>query len=315
MLRIVFMGTPDFATVSLDRLNKSENEILAVISQPDRPKGRGMKLIPSSVKQYALENNLKVYTPEKIKLDTQIIDMLKNLNPDIIVVVAYGQILSKDILDIPKYGCINVHASLLPKYRGAAPIQWSIINGDKTTGVSIMQMDEGMDTGAVIQKQETPIGEDETTGELFERLSHIGADLLIDTLTLIEKHQTNTIPQGNHFTMAPMITKEMSQIDWEFLNSLEIKNLVRGLNPIMGAKAILNNNIYKFWKVSIVDNNKIDELTNEELNKIPNGQIIHQSDKEGLFIKTKDGIISVLEIQGQNSKKMPIKDFLRGNKI
>lgn len=314
MLRIIFMGTPDFATASLDRLNKSEHEILAVISQPDRPKGRGMKLIPSSVKQYALENNLNVYTPEKIKMDRDTIEIIKELNPDIIVVVAYGQILSKEILDIPKYGCINVHASLLPKYRGAAPIQWSIINGDKITGVSIMQMDEGMDTGAVIQKQETQIGEDETTGELFERLATLGADLLIDTLALIENGKINPIPQGNEFTIAPLITKEMSQIDWNRLSSLQIKNLVRGLNPIMGAKVILNNNIYKFWKVSIVDN-KSNEFVNDEVDKLSIGQIICQDEKKGLYIKTKDGIISVIEIQGQNSKKMFIKDFLRGNKI
>ena len=186
MLNIIFMGTPDFAKESLKCLVEAKHNILAVVTNPDKPQGRGMKMVASPVKQYALENGLEIYQPEKVRNNTEFIEKMKALKPDVICVVAYGKILPQELLDIPKLGCINVHGSLLPKYRGAAPIQWAVLNGDKTTGITTMYMDAGMDTGDIILKQEVEIGEDETTGELWDKLTKIGGELLVKTLDLIE---------------------------------------------------------------------------------------------------------------------------------
>ena len=250
-MKIVFMGTPDFAKESLEAIYNAGHEILAVVTNTDKPKGRGMKLLASPVKEFALENNLKIFQPEKIKNNQEFIEEIKKLNPDVICVVAYGKILPKEILDIPKFGCINVHASLLPKYRGAAPIQWAVLNGDKVTGVTTMYMDVGMDTGDMILKEEVQIGENETTGELWERLSKIGADLLVKTLEQIQNGTATREKQGNDFTIAPMLNKEIAKINWDKQTAKEIKDLVRGLNPIMGAYAFLNGKKINFWKVII----------------------------------------------------------------
>ena len=318
MSRIIFMGTPDFAEKSLKKLNESEdNEIIAVVTNTDKPKGRGMKLFQSPVKQYAIENKLKIYQPEKIKSNIEFIETLKEMKPDFICVVAYGKILPQEILDIPKYGCINVHASLLPKYRGAAPIQWAIINGEEITGVTTMYMDTQMDTGDIILKKEVVIGKDETTGELWDRLADIGADLLLETIEKIKDGSAPREQQGNNYSLAPMLNKDMSKIDWNKLSTIKIKNLVRGLNPIMGAYTSLNNKKIKFWKVDIVDEKEFLNKYEIEYNieKLNPGYIIYSNAKDGLFIKTKDGILTVLEIQGENSKKMSIFDFLRGNRL
>ena len=239
-MKVVFMGTPDFAVESLKAIYNAKYEVLGVVTNPDKPQGRGMKLTASPVKQFALENGLKVYQPVKVKNNEEFIEELKKLNPDAIVVVAYGKILPKEILEIPKLGCINVHASLLPKYRGAAPIQWAIINGDKKTGVTTMYMDEGMDTGDIILKQEVDIRDDETTGELWGELSEIGGKLIVETLKGIEKGNAPRTKQSEDFTLAPMLSKEMAKINWAAQDALQIKNLVRGLNPIMGAYSLLN---------------------------------------------------------------------------
>lgn len=310
-MKIIYMGTPDFAKESLEAIYNAGHEILAVVTNPDKPKGRGMKMMESPVKQYAVEKGLKIYQPEKVKNNTQFIEEMKELKPDVICVVAYGKILPKEILDIPSKGCINVHGSLLPKYRGAAPIQWAIINGEKTTGVTTMYMDIGMDTGDMILKKETAIGENETTGELWERLAKIGAELLVETLQKIEDGTAPRIPQGEQFTMAPMLNKEMSKIDWENKSAEQIKNLVRGLNPIMGTYSYINEKKVKFWKVEIakeLPNNK--NIENCEI-----GTVIYSNSKDGLYIKAKDGIIKVIEIQGENAKRMNVNDFLRGNEI
>lgn len=305
-MKIVFMGTPDFAKESLEALYNSGHEILGVVTNVDKPKGRGMKLVSSPVKEFAILKNLNIYQPEKIRKNTEFIEKIRALNPDVICVVAYGKILPKEILEIPKLGCINVHGSLLPKYRGAAPIQWAVLNGDKTTGVTTMYMDIGMDTGDMILKTETEIGENETTGELWNRLSKAGAELLIETLKKIEEGNAPRIPQGKDFSMAPMLDKEISKIDWENKSAQEIKNLVRGLNPIMGAYSYLNGKKIKLWKIDI--------LPSENLNVI-NGTVIKSDAKDGLYIKAKDGVVKVLEIQGENAKKMCIQEFLRGNNI
>ena len=310
-MKIIFMGTPDFAKESLEALYNAKYEILAVVTNPDRPKGRGMKMIASPVKEFALEKGIKIYQPEKVRNNEEFISEIKALKPDVICVVAYGKILPKEILEIPSKGCINVHGSLLPKYRGAAPSQWAVLNGEKKTGVTTMYMDVGMDTGDMILKQETQIGEDETTGELWERLSKIGGDLLVKTLKEIENKTAPRIKQGDDFTMAPMLDKSMAKIDWENKTALEIKNLVRGLNPIMGAYTFLNGKKIKFWKVDVAK----DIFADGDMEFMKNGTVIVSDKRDGIYIKTKDGILKVLEIQGENAKKMPIQDYLRGNQI
>lgn len=312
MLNILFMGTPDFARDSLEAVYNAGYNILGVVTNPDRPKGRGMKLVASPVKEFALEKKLEIFQPEKVRKNEEFIEQIKALNPDVICVVAYGKILPKEILDIPKLGCINVHGSLLPKYRGAAPIQWAVLNGDKTTGVTTMYMDVGMDTGDMILKQEVEIGENETTGELWDRLSKIGGELLVKTLKQIEEGTAPREKQGEDFSVAPMLSKDMAKIDWENKTAREIKNLVRGLNPIMGAYTFLNGSKMKFWKVDIAKNIGYDE---DNIKIFINGTVLVSDQRDGLFIKTKQGILSVLEIQGENAKRMSINDFLRGNKI
>ena len=315
-MRVIFMGTPDFAKESLEAIYNAKHEILAVVTNQDKPKGRGMKMIPSPVKEFALEKKLKIFQPEKVKNNTEFINEIKEMNPDVICVVAYGKILPKEILEIPKLGCINVHASLLPKYRGAAPIQWAILNGDKITGITTMYMDEGMDTGDMILKKEVEIDENETTGELWDRLSKIGGNLLVETLKQIQSGIAPRKKQDNDFTIAPMLNKEMAKIDWNRKNATEIKNLVRGLNPIMGAYSYLNGKKLKFWKVDIVN---LSDLTInrdvKEISEMKNGTVLISNEKDGLYIKSEDGVIKVLEIQGENAKKMNINDYLRGNKI
>lgn len=309
---IVFMGTPDFARASLEKLFDEGHNILGVFTNEDKPKGRGMKLTISPVKEFAISKDIPVYQPKTLKKNTEMIETIKMLKPDVICVVAYGKILPKEILEIPKYGCINVHGSLLPKYRGAAPIQWAVINGEKTTGITTMYMNEGMDTGDMILKQEVEIGEDETTGELWERLEKIGAELLVKTLREIELGIAPRMKQGNDFTLAPMLDKKMSKIEWNNKTAKEIKDLVRGLNPIMGAYTFFKGKKIKFWRVDIA---KEDEIRVENLDFLGNGVVLLSNPKDGLYIKAKEGIIKVLEIQGENGKKMPISDFLRGNQI
>ena len=311
-MRVLFMGTPDFAEESLKSLVEANYDVIGVVTNPDKPKGRGMKMVSSPVKEYAEGKGLKIYQPEKVRKNVEFIEEIKNLNPDVICVVAYGKILPKEILEIPKLGCINVHGSLLPKYRGAAPIQWAVLNGDRTTGITTMYMDEGMDTGDMILKQEVEIREDETTGELWDRLSKIGGELLVKTLKEIEKGTATREKQGDDFTTAPMLSKEMAKIDWNKKTAQEIKNLVRGLNPIMGAYTFLNGKKIKFWKVDLA---KEDEIMVENLDFLGNGVVLLSDSKDGLYIKAKDGIIKVLEIQGENAKRMSIQDYLRGNKI
>lgn len=321
MLNIVFMGTPDFAEESLKSLVEAKYNILAVVTNPDKPQGRGMKLVASPVKQYAVEKEIPVYQPEKVRNNPEFIEEMKKLNPDVICVVAYGKILPQELLDIPKLGCVNVHGSLLPQYRGAAPIQWAVLNGDKTTGVTTMYMDAGMDTGDMILKEEVTIGEDETTGELWDKLSEIGGKLLVKTLKLIEEGKAPREKQGENFSMAPMLKKEMAQIDWENQSAKQIHNIVRGLNPIMGAYTFLEGRKLKFWKVKALTNEEFLQEYEEmkqydyKLLDIMEGTVLLAEEKQGLYIKAKEGILQVLEIQGENAKRMQIPDFLRGNRI
>ena len=321
MLKILFMGTPDFAQESLKSIYDAGFEIIGVVTNPDKPKGRGMKLAYSPVKEYALEKNLKIYQPIKIKNNTEFLDEIKTLAPDVICVVAYGKILPKEILEIPKLGCINVHGSLLPKYRGAAPIQWAVLNGDKTTGITTMYMNEGMDTGDMILKEEVEIGPEETTGDLWQKLSKICGEILVKTLKLIEEGKAPREKQTEEATLAPMLNKEMALIDWENSDANKIHNLIRGLNPIMGAYSYIDGKKIKFWKSKVLTKEEFFSYKTEfeeyeaKFNNLVPGTILIADDKDGLYIKANGGVLKILEIQGENAKRMPTADFLRGNHL
>ena len=309
-MNIVFMGTPDFAVESLKSLYEAGHNILAVVSQPDKPSGRGMKLIPTPTKEFALEKGIKVYQPEKVKNNEEFINELKSLNPDVMVVVAYGKILPVEILEIPKYGCINVHGSLLPKYRGAAPIQWSIINGDEETGITTMYMDKGMDTGDMLLKEVIKIEDNDTYGTLYEKLKSLGGKLIVDTLKAVESGEIQREKQPEEFTVAPMIFKENCKIDWN-KSALEIRNLVRGVNPAPGAWTTLDDNVYKIWSCEIINRGAL----NIDESNIEPGTVVVSNSKEGLVIATGENYISVKEIQAPNAKRMNILDYLRGKTI
>ncbi|QXM05862.1 methionyl-tRNA formyltransferase [Crassaminicella indica] len=301
-MKIVFMGTPDFAVPCLTKIIDSKHEVLAVVTQPDRPKGRGKKLTPPPVKVKAMEYNIKVLQPEKIK-EESVIREIEKLAPDCIVVVAFGQILPKQILEIPPLGCINVHASLLPKYRGAAPINWAIINGEKVSGVTTMYMEEGLDTGDMILKKEVLI-EEKTAGELHDELSLEGAILLEKTLECIAKKNAPREKQDDEkSSYAPMLDRNTGKIDWK--NSAEsIYNLIRGLNPWPSAFTTYKAEKVKIWKAKVIC---------ENCNEVP-GKII-KINRDGLFVCTGEGVLIIEEIQFPNSRRMTVDDYLRGHKI
>lgn len=303
-MRIVFMGTPDFAVPCLKALQINEHEICGVVAQPDRPKGRGNKLVCPPVKLAALEMGIQVYQPERIKTP-EFVETLKKLRPDAIVVVAFGQILSKEILNIPPLGCINVHASLLPKLRGAAPINWSIINGDKVTGVTTMYMDVGLDTGDMILKREVSIDEDMNAQELHDKLSIIGAEVLIETLDNIKKGNIIRIKQNNdEATYAPIMKKDTGKIDWSW-SSRKIKNLIRGTYPWPGAFSYYNGKMFKIFKADVID----EEKDNKEYG------VITEVNKDSIVISCGMGFLTIKEIQFENQKRMDVGSYLRGHSL
>jgi len=297
------MGTPDFAVPSLEILIKNNYKVVGVVTQPDKPVGRSSKLIFPPVKEVALENNITVYQPEKVK-NNEFIDLLKGIEPDLIVVVAFGQILPKSILDIPKLGCINVHGSILPKYRGAAPIQWAIINGEKITGVTTMYMDVGMDTGDMILKKEIKILKDDTSEVLFKKVSNIGAEALIETIKLIEKGNVLRIPQDNSSaTYAPMLKKESGIIDWT-KSANEIVNFIRGTYPWPGSYSYYNGNRMKIFNIEYENSNFDAKI----------GQIVEVT-KDSIIVQCGKGSVLIKEIQFDGSKRMTVKDYLIGHTI
>lgn len=301
------MGTPEFAKESLKSLVESGYNVVACLTNPDKPAGRGMKLKPSAVKEYSLENNIPVYQPTKVRNNIEILEILKSYEPDFIAVVAYGKILPKEILDIPKYGCINVHGSLLPKYRGAAPMQWAIINGEEKTGITTMYMDIGMDTGDMLLKEEIPILDTDNLETIHDKLMVIGGNLLVKTLDGILDNSIKRIKQPDDYTIAPMLNKEMTKIDFN-KKGREIFNFVRGLSPFPGTyMTTIGGDIFKVYEVSYT-------LDNDSYRSYKNGEVVYIS-KDKLNIKCSDGIISILKIQPQNSKRMSIQAFLAGNKI
>lgn len=296
------MGTPDFAVPCLQKLIDSDNEITAVFTQPDKKVGRKQILTPPPVKVLAEENNITVYQPNTMKSE-ETINLIKDINPDIIVVVAYGKILPKVILDIPEFGCINVHASLLPKYRGAAPIQWAVLNGDTETGVAVQQMNEGIDTGDLLLVKKTKIDINETSAELFDRLSLLGADALDKTINMIENDSVKRTPQPDgDFGYAKMLSREMSPIDWS-KSAFEIHNQVRGLQTWPCADTVINGKKVKIHKTLL------SELKGNSTGKIMNNKGV-------LTVTCGDGkCLDIVEIQPDGKKRMDIKSFLAGNTI
>lgn len=297
-MRIVFMGTPDFAVPSLEALLMRGHEIAAVYTQPDKPKGRGHKLLPPPVKALALERGIPVYQPATLRTE-EAAETLRALKPELIAVAAYGKLLPPAVLAIPPKGCINVHGSLLPKYRGAAPIQWAVLNGEKTTGVTIQQMGEGLDTGDMLQKAETEIGENETSGELFDRLKLLGAELLVDTIDRID----TIVPEPQDeaaATHAPMIRKEMGEIDWT-MPAQAVHNLVRGLNPWPAAFFTLGGKRMKLYRTELAP---------------ASGEPGTMAELDGeMTVFCGAGAVRLTEIQPENGKRMRGSDYLRGHPL
>lgn len=302
-MNVIFMGTPEFAVPTLEKLHGTGHNVKLVVTQPDKPSGRGKKLKKSEVKEKAEKLGLNIFQPEKIK-NQESIDLLKSCNPDFIVVVAYGQILSKAILEIPKFGCINVHASLLPTLRGAAPLNWALINGEKKSGVTTMMMDVGLDTGDMLLKSEIDIDEDMNVGELHDLLMVNGADLLIETLSGIEKNTIAKVKQDNTLSSyAPMLNKENTKINWNDASE-NIHNKIRGLSPWPSAYFIMDDKSVKVYKSTYIKEKPVNEP----------GYVI-KADHEGLFVQTLDGIIIIKEFQMPGKNKMLVNAYLRGNKF
>ncbi|SCJ49230.1 Methionyl-tRNA formyltransferase [uncultured Clostridium sp.] len=301
-MKIVFMGTPEFAVPSLEKII-SKYGVEAVFTQPDRPKGRGKKMAFSPVKEVAVKHDIKVFQPEKLKEDREAIEYLKELKPDFIIVVAFGQILTKEVLDIPSIGCINLHASLLPMYRGAAPLNWVVVNGEKVSGNTTMLMDVGLDTGDMLLKDEVEITENMTAGELHDKLMISGADLLIKTIDGMSKGEITPIKQEGETCYAKMLSKDTGKIDWS-KSAKEIHNLIRGLNPWPIAHTTYKDESMKIYESSIL---------NENSSKDP-GTIISVN-KNGMKVNTTDGIILIKKIQFPNGKPLTIEQYINGKEI
>lgn len=301
-MKIIFMGTPDFSVGTLEALTRAGHEVTLAVTQPDKPKGRGKSMQFPPVKEAALAHGIEVYQPAKVR-DESCIEYLRNYEADIIVVVAFGQILPKEILTMPRYGCINVHASLLPKYRGAAPIQWAVINGEQVTGVTTMRMDEGLDTGDMILKEEVVLTPEETGGSLFERLAQTGAELCLKTLTVIEDGTAVYTPQDHtQATHTTMIKKQLGEIDWN-KPAEELERLIRGLNPWPSAYTHLNGKTLKIWKAAVAE---------QEGNRQAEPGAVAEVTKDSLAVQTGQGLLKLLEVQLEGKKRMPIDAFLRG---
>lgn len=302
-MKIVFMGTPDIAVPCLQKIIDEKHDILGVVTQPDKPKGRGKRLGITPVKELAIENNIPVYQPVKAR-DKEFIEEIKALNPDVIVVVAFGQILPKEILEIPRLGCINVHVSLLPKYRGAAPINWVIINGEEKTGVTTMYMDEGLDTGDMILKTEVALDENITAGELHDKMMNIGAETLKETLELIEKGTApREVQNHDEFSYAPIMDKLLGRIDFS-KSAKDIHNLVRGVNPWPSSYTTYDGVTMKVWKTKVLSEKSCKDA----------GTII-EVNRDGIKVSTKDNVILIEEIQMPNKKRMLVGEYIKGNNI
>ena len=302
-MKAVFMGTPDFSVPVLDALVKAGHEVLAVVTQTDKPKGRGKEMQPTPVKEAALKHKIPVYQPLKFR-EEEFVEKLKEMNPEVIVVVAYGQVLPKSILDIPKYGCINVHASLLPKYRGAAPIQRVVLDGEKVTGVTTMYMEEGLDTGDMLLKEEITLDEKETYGSLHDRLKELGGPIAVKTLKALEGGPAVSLKQNDdEANYAILIKKSMGKIDFND-EAVVIERLIRGMNPWPSAYTSFNGKTLKIWDADVIE---------KEYDGVP-GEIV-EIDKDSFVIKTGKGALKILSLQLEGKKRMDTDAFLRGVKI
>lgn len=302
-MRIIFMGTPDFSVGTLEALVEAGHEVCLVVTQPDKPKGRGKEMQYTPVKEAALKHGIEVYQPRRIR-EVECVEKLRQYNADIMVVIAFGQIIPKEILEMVPYGCVNVHASLLPKYRGAAPIQWSIIDGEAVTGVTTMQMDEGLDTGDMLLKTEVPITAEETGESLHDKLAKAGAALCVETLAKLQEGSIVPEKQGESPTAyAKMLDKKLGNIDWT-KSAVEIERLVRGLNSWPSAYTYWNKKVVKIWKASVTDEN-----SNEQV-----GTVV-KVEKDGFYVQTGNGLLKVLELQIPGKKRMDAGAFLRGYTI
>lgn len=299
------MGTPDFAVPSLEMLVNEGYDVAAAVTQPDKPKGRGNRMAAPPVKEFALKHGIEVLQPEKIKT-REFIEQIRALKPDLLITAAYGKILSKDLLDVPVYGCINVHGSLLPAYRGAAPINWAVINGESKTGITTMFTDVGLDTGDMLLKKELAIGPDTTVGELHDKMAVLGAEVLKETLLELRKGTLERIPQeDNASTYAPMMSKELGLIDWN-KTAREIHDLVRGTDPWPGAYTFIEGGRMRVWKTSLVPEAADSSRSNGEILKV---------DDEGILVKCSDENLLIREVQFDSSKRMSVRDYIRGHQI
>lgn len=316
-MRIVFMGTPDFSVPALKALVEVGHQVIAVVTQPDKPKGRGKEVQMTPVKIQAMEYGIPVYQPAKVR-EASFVEVLKGLEADVYVVIAFGQILPKAVLELPKYGCINIHASLLPKYRGAAPIQWCVIDGERETGITTMMMDVGLDTGDMLEKTVIPIEEKETGGSLHDKLSLAGGALILSTLKKLEEGTLVRTPQTDEGTCyAKMLTKSLGDIDWN-QSAVSIERLIRGLNPWPSAYTLWNGKTIKIWSADVTTSREAAAFLSESgvpsETGITPGTVVC-SDKHSLVVCTGDGLLSVRELQMEGKKRMDTPAFLRGYPI
>lgn len=302
-MKVIFMGTPEFSVGALNALVEAKHEVVLVVTQPDKPKGRGERMQEPPVKIRAKELGIPVFQPKRIR-DEKEREVLKGYDAEVMVVIAFGQILPQEILDMTPYGCINIHASLLPAYRGAAPIQWAILNGECKTGVTTMQMDAGLDTGDMIQKREVEITPEETGGSLHDKLAQVGADLIVETLSLLEAKEASweKQPEVSTTPYARMLEKSMGEIDWKE-TAVEIERKIRGLSPWPGAFTKWEEKILKLWKARVVEK---DTMFEQEVGTF------FCKENHRLFVKTGEGVLEILELQLAGKKRMKSEDFLRG---
>lgn len=306
-MRIIFMGTPDFSVPTLERLIASRHEVIAVVTQPDKPKGRGKEVQMPPVKETALQHGIPVYQPVRAR-ETSFVEEIRSLAPDVMVVIAFGQILSRKLLDVPKLGCVNIHASLLPKYRGAAPIQWAVINGDRETGITTMMMDVGMDTGDMLEKLVVPLGEKETGGSLFDRLSLLGGDLILSTLDKLEDGTLVRTPQDHdEATHVKKIEKSMGDIDWT-MDAAAIERLIRGLNPWPSAYTHWNGKILKIWEADVASGD------GSQGSRASAGEVLEAAG-DSLKVQTGNGVLDIRSLQLEGKKRLDTGAFLRGYQV
>lgn len=309
-MKIVFMGTPGFAVGALEAVIEAGHQVAAVVTQPDRPKGRGKEIQMSPVKECALAHGIPVFQPVKIR-EAGAVETLRGYRADIIIVAAFGQILPEEILKMPKYGCVNIHASLLPRYRGAAPIQWAILDGEKTTGVTIMQMDKGLDTGDILMKKEVAIDPDETGDSLCVKLAAAGAQLIVEALPRIERGDIVPVKQGSDSTYAKMLHKSMSRIDWT-MEAGQLDRFIRGMISWPGASAVYRGKTLKIWKEEVASPEELQAKDQDGVLKDAEPGTVIFVEKDAFYVQTKKGAVKILEVQPEGKKRMAVKDFLRG---